>query len=270
MPSAGSKAVTPRLAWMLAHSSIASLGRFQTSADTRRDTCRPERGFTLMEVLIATVIFSIVLTAINVTFYAAYRLRAKTTRLLEQTMPVNQALSVIKKDLKGVLPPGGTLAGQFVSDATGNSKLGRLEFNTTSGTILSNAYWGDVQKVTYYLKESDYQDSTNSNGMDLIRGVTRNLLPVLTEEIDETPLLQGIETLAFEFYDGTEWKTSWDSSTATPTMPLAVRVSLELTPSDGEERQDLKQRNLIELVVPITIVSPTNSTASTASTATGM
>jgi len=69
------------------------------------------RAFTLMEVLIATVIFSIVLTAINVTFYSAFRLRAKTTRLLEQSMPVNQALSTIKKDLRGILPPGGDMTG---------------------------------------------------------------------------------------------------------------------------------------------------------------
>lgn len=227
------------------------------------------KAFTLMEVLVATAIFSIVLAAINITFFSAFRLRAKTTRLLERIMPVNQALGIIKKDLKGVLPPGGAMAGQFLCDSTGNSKLGRLDFNTTSGTILSNAYWGDIQTVAYYLKAPDSLDTTNNIGMDLIRGVTHNQLPVMTSEIEETPLLQGVETLEFEFYNGTEWKTSWDSQTASPTMPVAVRVVLGMAPADDEEQRGSTLKNIVELVVPITIVSATNSASSSTTTAGG-
>lgn len=221
-----------------------------------------------MEVLVATAIFSILLAAINATFFSAYRLRAKTNRLLERIMPVNQALGIIKKDLKGIVPTGGTMMGQFICDSTGNSRLGRLDFNTTTGTILSNSYWGDIQTVSYYLKEPDSLDSTNTLGMDLIRGVTRNQLPVLTSEIEETPLLQGVDSLEFEFYDGTEWKTSWDSSTADPVMPVAVRVTLGMTPAEDEDQRNSRLNNLVELVVPITIVSATNGTSSASTTTT--
>src|SRR5262245_28404598 len=57
------------------------------------------RGFTLLELLIAISVFAMVLLAINGVFYGAMRLRSKTSRMIEQSLPVQQTVAIIKRDL---------------------------------------------------------------------------------------------------------------------------------------------------------------------------
>ena len=48
--------------------------------------------------------------------------------------------------------------------------------------------------------------------MELVRAVTRNLLPAMEEIPIQQPLLDGVEDIAFLFYDGTTWLDSWDAT----------------------------------------------------------
>ena len=82
------------------------------------------RGFTLIEVLLATAIFSIVLVAINVVFFAALHLRQRTTAAVDGALPLNQALAILRKDLQNTVAPSGTLSGQFRYGLTGSSVVG--------------------------------------------------------------------------------------------------------------------------------------------------
>src|SRR5437773_1738077 len=65
---------------------------------------RSTSAFTLMEVLLAVAVFSIVLVAINTVFYSGLRLRAGTVAALDQSVPVEQALNILRRDLKGTMP----------------------------------------------------------------------------------------------------------------------------------------------------------------------
>src|ERR1051325_11630883 len=91
----------------------------------RATLCRSCRrgAFTLLELLIAVAIFAIVLTAMNGVFYAAMRLQRSGSRMVEESVPIQQAVSVIKRDIQGIVAPGGTLAGplQPSTAATGNA-----------------------------------------------------------------------------------------------------------------------------------------------------
>src|SRR5436309_5204412 len=71
--------------------------------------CRPN-AFTLIEVLIAAAAFAIVLAAINAVFYSALRLRNKTAAALDEALPLQQAVAIIKRDLANIVVPGGTLS----------------------------------------------------------------------------------------------------------------------------------------------------------------
>src|SRR4051812_27608323 len=75
-------------------------------------------AFTLLEVMLAIVIFSIVLAAIHTVFYAAVQLRNKTTQAVEQAIPLQQTLAIIKRDLANIVLPGGTFAGEFQTSQT--------------------------------------------------------------------------------------------------------------------------------------------------------
>ena len=68
-------------------------------------------AFTLLELLLAVLVFSIVLGAIHVVFFTAFKLRNKTADAIERSLPVQQTLAILKRDLANLVPPGGTLSG---------------------------------------------------------------------------------------------------------------------------------------------------------------
>src|SRR5262245_8586803 len=78
-------------------------------------SARRQRAFTLIEVMLAVAIFAIVLAAINGVFYSALRLRRTASEAIEQSLPVQQAVAIIKRDLQGLVAPGGTLTGPLQS-----------------------------------------------------------------------------------------------------------------------------------------------------------
>jgi type II secretion system protein J len=231
-------------------------------------------AFTLFELLLAVAVFAVVLLAIHTVFYSALSLRNRTTAQLEQSVPIQHALDIIKRDLANLMPPGGTFSGPFQSvllsgsgfgpssPASSNSYRAFLpgavvspDLYTTTGLINDLAPWGEIVRVNYYLA-----DPTNhSPGRDLVRAVTRNLLPVLEDQPEHQWLLGGIDDLAFLFFDGLEWVDDWDSTTAATPLPSALKIQLWLsTPNATRAASDP-----IELVVPLLVQARTNQTDST-------
>ncbi|MBM3837083.1 MAG: prepilin-type N-terminal cleavage/methylation domain-containing protein [Verrucomicrobia bacterium] len=251
----------------------------------------PRNAFTLLELLLAVAVFSVVILAINVVFFSGLRLRAATSRIVEDSIPVNRAVSVIKNDLRSVLPPGGTLARTFTggiqSSMFNNTMLSQggvdsssgLQFCTTTGVtddsnfVLFNQTqiepWPEIQKVSYYLRNPLY--STNQWGKELVRAVTRNLLPVMEDMPVEQPLLDGVERIEFLFYDGLSWLYTWDLATMqtsfqttegqsqTNALPQAVKILIEFAAVGRDERL---RKPPIQLVVPIVAEARTNQLAS--------
>jgi type II secretion system protein J len=216
------------------------------------------RAFTLLEVLLAVAVFAIVLAAINSVFFAALRLRNKTAEAFEAALPLSHALAVLKGDLAGLMPPsGGALAGQLQSAVTSNATVTLTgervspDLFTCSAIVDDTSPFSEVQKVAYYLAIP----TNNSAGRDLVRLVTRNLLPTLADEPAQQWLMSGVETMLFQYYDGTQWLDTWDSTTAS-NLPLAVKVQIELASNPAARRAQAP----IELVVPIMVQGRTNQT----------
>jgi prepilin-type N-terminal cleavage/methylation domain-containing protein len=241
------------------------------------------RGFTLMELLLAVLIFAVVLAAIQSVFFAALKLRNSTTNLVEASMPLDQTLAIIKHDLANLRMPatGGVFSGSvqstpglsssssgggfgmsgssqsFGGDDSGmtGSLTGGPEFYTASAIINEWSPWGEVQKVSYYLAPS----TNDHQGMDLMRVVVRNLLPTVEEEYYEQFLMGGVEEMGFQYYDGLQWLDTWDSSSnESNAPPQAIKLTLQLT-EEGQSRSSL---GAVELVVPISLQVSTNTTTS--------
>jgi prepilin-type N-terminal cleavage/methylation domain-containing protein len=233
------------------------------------------RAFTLLELLLATAIFSIVLIAINTVFFSALHLRKATIEALEESLPIEHALAVMRKDLQNVVVPGGVLAGHFRSlgpasglgstsiggsstagtqsqtPATGTGTAltesaiqGGFDFFTSTGIVRDGLSSSDIQEVNYQLMEPI--EGEKAQGQDLVRSVTRNLLSFVTPVPEEQRLLKNVEALEFEFYDGYEWRDTWDTSLSETNLPMAVRMRL-LRAAPPQQRN--LEREPIELVV---------------------
>ena len=100
---------------------------------------RHNSAFTLIEVLLAVGIFSIVLVAINTVFFAALRLRQHTSELVNESLPFNHALVLLRRDLQNAVPPGGLLAGDFRSGSSSGGSSASA--SRTSAWFLWAQYW---------------------------------------------------------------------------------------------------------------------------------
>jgi type II secretion system protein J len=234
-----------------------------------RDNEKSTNAFTLIEVLMAVMIFAVVLAAINTVFFSALHLRNTSNKAMEASLPIQQALTILKRDLENIVPPGGTLFGPFQSSSSSGTTTtimpGQISptFYTTTAQLDDTAPWGEVQKVYYGLT-----DSTNrGNGKDLFRAVTQNLLPVL---VDDQPvqqrLMSGVDKITFYFFDGTQWRETWDSTIpdtttgATNMLPQAIKVEIQLAAEESARRGP--SGSPIDLVVPMTLQGRTNQTQS--------
>jgi len=217
-------------------------------------------AFTLIEVLLAVAVFAFVLAAMHGVFYGALRLRNKTTAEVEKTVPLQQALAIIKRDLAGLVLPGGTLAGALQSTPTNSVNLrGRVsgpEFCTATGVLYDTLPWGEVQKVTYYLAPP----TNRVAGLDLYRSVTRNLLPTTqVEDPEDQWLMGGVERIEFWFHDGYQWRTEWDSTEETTPLPRGMKAEIELTPEEDQPYEPL----VLAVVVPLLLQASSSATNQT-------
>ena len=129
-------------------------------------------------------------------------------------------------------------------------------FYTASAIIDDTAPWGEVERVVYYLAAP----TNNTPGKDLMRAVSRNLLPTLQDEPVAQWVLGGVQEVTFTYYDGMQWQQVWDSTLlASNKLPLAVKVELQLLPEETERQM----RDPITLVVPLAVQGSTNATTQT-------
>ncbi len=213
-----------------------------------------------MEVLLAVAVFAVVLAAINAVFYSALRLRNKTAHLLDDALPVHQALAVLRRDLQCAVAPGARLAGpmQSLVPSTLTGQGGGLQLYTATGTLTSDAPWGDIQKVIYQLRPAT--NGLTSVGFDLVRSLERNLLYTAQEEYVDQWLMGNVQQLEFTFFDGSGWVETWDASTAESGLPKAVRVRIQRASEDQTDQGAQQSLQPLELLVPLVAQVRTNQT----------
>jgi general secretion pathway protein J len=214
------------------------------------------RAFTLIEMLIAVSIFSILLVAIHTVFYTALRLRNTAVDSLEASLPLEQALTVIQHDLANVVT---TTNGEFLGPLQSINQTNMLpdqigpHFYTTGGELDGMVPWGNIEQIDYLL--SAPTNGYHGPGRDLIRAVTRNLLPVTQppQPDEKHAILSGVQNLTFLYYDGTAWQPDWDTTQET-NLPTAIKVQLHMAAQPGR----LARTQPLELVIPIDILLSTN------------
>jgi type II secretion system protein J len=216
-------------------------------------------AFTLLELLIAVSIFAVVLAAINTVFYSALKLRNKTSDMIDKSVPLEQALAIIKRDLSNLVPPNGELSGQLQTTQTTNGMAGATGpvFFCANGSMDEINPYGDIQKVSYTLVQGTNIDA----GLDLVRMVSRNLLAPVQEQPVGQFLMSGVQQIAFLYYDGSQWTDSWDSTTQDPKLPRGIKVQLQLLPEQGAG--NAASLHPVELVIPINVQGKTNAISQT-------
>jgi general secretion pathway protein J len=233
---------------------------------------RRARAFTLIELLLAMMIFAVVLSAISGVFYGAMRLRARTADSIEEALPIDRALAILRQDLAGIVLPRGTIHSNLtVVAGSGDGAVQDTDMTifTSSAALSDRVPWGEVQRVAYALRAPT--NGIGAYGKDLVRLVSRNPLPPQQDEPEEQRILAGVRRIEFSFHDGTTWQNAWNATNQNALLPVAVKVLLTL--ADDPARRSGGgtaggSREPYQLVVPL-LVSGTNVTASASGSAGG-
>ena len=207
-------------------------------------------GFTLIEVLAATTLFAILVAALVTTFFGVMRLREGAEARLSESRPGAYAVSVLKRDLLGMVPPVGVLAGAMIGERVEEAGAchDHLQFYATAVAPNDLDPWGDVLALEYGLRETEGTGAGAAKTYDLVRDVTRNLLSPTVETPEEHVLLTGVVSFRVSYYDGTEWCDSWDSTLQENALPQAIQIRVDLAAhADGTAQTP------VELTVPVTV-----------------
>ena len=214
-------------------------------------------AFTLLELIVAAAMFSIIMAALSGVFFGTMKLRKRTEESLKGAHQLQQALMIIKGDLRSATIPGGLLSTNMTTSIELSSSGGtQFEFHTASGLLNNTEPWPDIQRVTYFLRQP--QITTATNGLDLVRGTTRNLLASVQADFSEQILLNDVAQIWFEFWDGAAWIPDWDSDTQIESElasgPEAIRMSIQFQQQSNEP-----QPRILQVAVPVLTGGITNT-----------
>lgn len=190
----------------------------------------PTRGFTLIEVLVAVFILSVVMT----TVYLSYSSTLRTARQMEEESAIYNmarvAMDRIIKDLNSLQPSEGS----FYFSAE-KKKLGSREFSHVSFWSAAHLSFGENDAagqpamITYYAAEN-----YGKNGFSLFRADVSGAKPKKEEtSASGFAICTNAEMFRLSFYDEAGIQTdSWDASAARGTsrrpIPTAVKIELFL------------------------------------------
>lgn len=184
--------------------------------------CR-QRGYTLVEVLIAVAILAVVMTMVSLTFSSTVRLVQAVNNGQEQEHQARICLSLIAGDLltarKHPRFPWSTKNGEWEgqpADLLAFVAAGRADERQQSQEA-------GLLRVLY-----------TREGDRLTRVVLRNLQGEFPEAVERTELATGIVAFDLRYYDEMSrlWVDEWDGKVR-PSLPRAVRI--QLTFVNGQE-----------------------------------
>ena len=215
-------------------------------------------AFTLLELLMALTASAVILAAIYGVFSRAIHLKNNAVQRTRDVRVQARAMAMLRNDLRNALVSGGTLAATLEGspESHGAGFPGYLKFTATTARDVGDELGGDVQEIEYFIAR-DAEAADQKAGV-LVRTINRDILATTQPTPPEERVLAGVESMDVSFYSGSAWKTSWEVTTDSKTLPEAVRVSIQPV-ADKEGRKPAA----IEVLVPWTTQSAIETTTAT-------
>jgi general secretion pathway protein J len=179
-----------------------------------------QQGFTLLEVLIAIAIFSVVSLASFTIFDTVLRGDESSKIRSDRQNELQRAFLLIERDVTQIAKRSIRINGEapsnvFIQTAddsflADNQAMAFVRNGWTNpGLLLPRS---DMQSVAYRLEENTLE-RLHYNFVDAVVGQEPKIRPLITDVSD----------LSFEFYDGQVWQATWSGNS----LPRAIAIEIE-------------------------------------------
>ncbi|MEA1963635.1 MAG: type II secretion system protein GspJ [Candidatus Aerophobetes bacterium] len=191
------------------------------------------KGFTLIEVILATSILAFLLATLYYIFWKSSSAWEKGNARIRMYQKSRACLDMMSREIKTAFISRGNPCLKLKGDK------GRLTFISTSNKI--------GEKGEYDLCEIEYSLS-NSN---LQRRIRASLDPDSKKKGATNTIASNVMNLSFSYNGNDGWQESWDSTmgtednTSNDVLPQLVRITL--TTYDEREKKDLTLSTVITL-----------------------
>jgi general secretion pathway protein J len=201
------------------------------------------RCFTLLEILVAIVIFGIIMTALFSSFNAVFTTTEAVDRSISSYETAKNCMKIIVNDLQSIyisLPPAYVIP-EFNSDPDpfriegetrfdGDAGFSKLRFASHEHISFENKSDKGIAEIIYYIHKSADADFVlkRSDSLQLSKSFEpKNSDPVLCE---------NVKSLVFRYFDeeGEEYD-AWDSDSDEHgySTPQAIEIKLEIGDDSG-------------------------------------
>ncbi|MEM7625068.1 MAG: type II secretion system protein GspJ [Planctomycetota bacterium] len=206
-------------------------------------------GFTLLELLLAVAVTGILAAGLFAGLGVVFDARAAAEGQLSGQAEARIALNMIRDQLIGAAIPDGSWVEDFLGE-DGDTRRGEpadtLTFTTSSLALPTGNLRGDRHRVELALIEAE-DDGPDAGTYLLAQRVTDDIRPDLgtsggiglpEDESVVQVLMRRVDSLSLRYYDGANWRGSWDAAQLENNLPRAVEVILVLSPTEDEAQRD--------------------------------
>lgn len=181
---------------------------------------RKERGFTLLEVLIAFAITCIILAALYSTFFLSRRAVDAVDESLLRMQEARSVMDVMRRELESAVYISGKDYSVFKLDDRDfyGKQASQLRFASLSPSVPG------ISKIDYTVEEGE-------GGLVLRKTITSAY--AASEEAKPFELMENIDSFKVEVKFNDKWVKTWDSK-ATNSLPDEIRISVNVTPEKGD------------------------------------
>ncbi len=179
------------------------------------------KGFTLLEILIAVVLLGILAGALYGSYFGVVQARERAAAGMESRRELAATLDLIRREVSSTMYSRNDKRLRFVVEDRDSFGVpsSTLELTTLAPPYGTSRSESGLVAVQYRLAEKDNKKTLTRQERDLIFDGPA--------DIPAYPQMERISSFLVECYDGSKWVKSWDTA-INGTLPKSLKVTVQV------------------------------------------
>lgn len=179
------------------------------------------KGFTLLEILIAVVLLGILAGALYGSYFGVVRARERAAAGMESRRELGATLDLIRREVSSAMFKRNDKLLRFIVEDRDSFGAPSSALELTTLSPPSNLSRGESGIVTVSYRMTD------RNSKRILTRQERDMVFSGPDVTAAFPQMERISSFLVECYDGSKWVRSWDTA-INSALPKAVKVTVQV------------------------------------------